>query len=104
MPKVTEAFSSRARRPSCRVHSTPASTAAVHALAEGVAESLRRTGCCIVRDPRVQEADNDRFLDMMECYFSQPWETKLKDTRPQLHYQVPPPEKFTILSSNASEG
>jgi len=50
------------------------------------------------------EADNDRFLDMMECYFSQPWETKLKDTRPQLHYQVPLPEKCTILSNNSSEG
>lgn len=41
-------------------------------LAKGIAESLRRTGCCVVRDPRVGPQDNCQFLDTMEAYFAQP--------------------------------
>ena len=57
-------------------------------LADGVASSLRRTGCCVVRDPRVGPQDNRRFLDTMEAYFAQPASAKLADARPELHYQV----------------
>ena len=78
-----------------------ADTPALRALAEGVAESLRRTGCCLVRDSRVQAADNERFLDMMERYFGQPWDTKLADTRPQLHYQVRLPSHWECCNQTA---
>jgi hypothetical protein len=53
-----------------------------------VAESLRSTGCVVVRDPRVAAADNARFLDMMERYFAQDAELKMAQARPELHYQV----------------
>lgn len=42
----------------------------------------------IVYDPRVSDADNDRYLDMMERYFSQPDEVLRKDERPEVYYQV----------------
>jgi len=42
-----------------------------------------------VRDPRVRAADNERFLDMMERYFSRPGDAKMADSRPDHHYQVP---------------
>ncbi len=53
-----------------------------------LAASLQAPGCVIVRDPRIDERDNERFLDVMERYFSQPVATKLIDARPELHYQV----------------
>lgn len=53
-----------------------------------LADSLRRFGAVLVKDPRVRTDDSDAFLDMMERYFSQPRETKLMDARPQLSYQV----------------
>lgn len=34
-------------------------------------------------------SDQSTFLDMMEGYFQQPTEAKLRDARPNLHYQVP---------------
>jgi isopenicillin N synthase-like dioxygenase len=61
---------------------------AAAAACETVAASLRETGILIVRDPRVSEADNDAFLDMVEAYFAQPDETLDADTRPELSYQV----------------
>jgi hypothetical protein len=33
-------------------------------------------------------SDQSGFLDMMEQYFQQPTEVKLRDARPHLHYQV----------------
>jgi hypothetical protein len=33
-------------------------------------------------------SDQSSFLDMMEQYFQQPTEVKLRDARPHLHYQV----------------
>ena len=41
-----------------------------------------------LRVAQVRAVDNEAFLDMMERYFSQPWDVKLADTRPDLHYQV----------------
>lgn len=57
-------------------------------LAESIASCFHRTGACIVRDPRVKPSDQSTFLDMMERYFQQPTEVKLRDARPHLHYQV----------------
>ncbi|CEP00972.1 hypothetical protein PBRA_008284 [Plasmodiophora brassicae] len=52
-----------------------------------VARSLQQYGVIIIKDPRVTEADNDVFVDMMERYYEQPNEFK-EDERPELHYQV----------------
>lgn len=60
----------------------------VQQLCRAVANCLRETGCLVVRDPRVKEEDNRAFLDMMERYFAQSTAAKLKDTRPELHFQV----------------
>lgn len=57
-------------------------------LAKGIAESLQRTGCVIVRDPRVAQCDNQRFLDTMETYFARGTAVNIADSRPELHYQV----------------
>jgi isopenicillin N synthase-like dioxygenase len=51
-----------------------------------VAEAFHTYGIVIVRDPRVSEADNDRFLSQMERYFEQ--SDGVRDARPQYHYQV----------------
>ena len=59
----------------------------VHAC-RAVAQSLREYGAVLVRDPRVDEDDSTKFLNMMERYFSQPREVKMKDARPQFFYQV----------------
>lgn len=40
-------------------------------------EFLKRTSCLIVRDPRVTEADNENFLNMMEKYYDQPHDVKV---------------------------
>ncbi|RKP09880.1 hypothetical protein THASP1DRAFT_28339 [Thamnocephalis sphaerospora] len=65
----------------------PTSDAAV-AECRKAAEALREYGALVVRDPRVTEQDNQCFLDMVEDYFGQPEEQKLKDVRPELGYQV----------------
>lgn len=61
---------------------------AVDQLCQSVADCLRDTGCLVIRDPRVLAEDNKSFLDMMERYFSQSTAAKLKDSRPELHFQV----------------
>ena len=57
-------------------------------LCRDVAECLKRSGALVVRDPRVESHHNARFLDVMESYFGQSYEEKMKDARPNLHYQV----------------
>lgn len=52
------------------------------------AQILIDTGILIVRDPRVKSEDNDIFLDTIEDYFNQEYDTKMKDARPDLGYQV----------------
>jgi isopenicillin N synthase-like dioxygenase len=66
------------------------SHAARRRAASAVLNSLRHTGCLIVRDPRVPHESNNRFLDMMEQYFARPTEQKMRDCRPESHYQVGP--------------
>eukprot|EP00299_Pterocystis_sp_00344_P003398 c1401_g1_i1.p1 GENE.c1401_g1_i1~~c1401_g1_i1.p1 ORF type:complete len:347 (+),score=67.87 c1401_g1_i1:30-1070(+) len=53
-----------------------------------LAQLLREYGCAVLRDPRVSEDDNNQFLDIVEAYFEQPYDVKIQDARPQLHYQV----------------
>lgn len=60
----------------------------IRSLCNKVAEIFKETGILIVRDPRVQPEDNDRFLDMVEDYFDQPFDTKMLDARPEAGYQV----------------
>lgn len=42
----------------------------------------------VVRDSRVTEEDNEKFLDLLEDYFALPNEELKKDERPQWGYQV----------------
>jgi isopenicillin N synthase-like dioxygenase len=60
--------------------------AAYEAECAKVADALHRFGVVIVKDPRVAEADNNRFLDMMENYFEM--SDGLRDARPAFSYQV----------------
>lgn len=53
-----------------------------------LAQALHEFGSCVIRDPRVTEDHNEEFLDLMELYFSQSHEQKLKDARPEYAYQV----------------
>ncbi|KAL2932429.1 Transcription termination factor Rho 2 [Bienertia sinuspersici] len=53
-----------------------------------VSRTLKETGALLIRDPRCSVEDNDRFLDMMENYFQQPYESKRLQERRHLHYQV----------------
>lgn len=57
-------------------------------LPKRVLESLRNTSCLVVKDPRVTFEQNEDFLNLMEAYFSQPREQKMKDARPEQSYQV----------------
>jgi len=60
-----------------------------------LAQNLMETSCLIIKDPRVSEEDNNRFLDMMERYYDQPQETKMKDVHPELSYQLGATPAFT---------
>lgn len=60
----------------------------ITALCGEVSRMLRETGALLVKDPRCSVQDNDRFIDMMERYFSSPHHFKLLHERPHLHFQV----------------
>lgn len=45
-------------------------------------------GAVIIKDPRVHENDNSKFIDLMEEYFALDTETKMLDARPEIAYQV----------------
>jgi hypothetical protein len=53
-----------------------------------LAQTLKETSCLIIRDPRVSEEDNNTFLTMMEQYYEQELNEKMKDVHPELHYQL----------------
>ncbi|GAA5861411.1 hypothetical protein JCM8547_006121 [Rhodosporidiobolus lusitaniae] len=67
--------------------SSPDSPAAL-AEATKVAEALIEFGALIVRDSRVSEEANERFLDVCEDYFDQDEAVLKEDERPEVHYQV----------------
>jgi hypothetical protein len=52
------------------------------------ADALITYGALVLRDSRVSEEDNSRFLDLLEDYFDQPLSDLQKDERPELSYQV----------------
>ncbi|CAG8561367.1 21_t:CDS:2 [Paraglomus brasilianum] len=62
---------------------------------EKAADGLRDYGAILVKDPRVTKEDNDRFLDMMEDYYAQSHEVKMRDARPDVGYQVGVTPEFT---------
>ena len=51
-----------------------------------VAYAFHNYGLCIVRDPRVNEKDNNTFIDMMERYFE--GSDGVRDARPEVGFQV----------------
>lgn len=53
-----------------------------------IAELLHNYGILIIKDPRVDENENDIFIDMIEQYFEQPDEVKAADIRKEQFYQV----------------
>lgn len=65
------------------------------AACKALAETLKKTSCVIIKDPRVSEDDNVRFLSMMEKYFNLSHEEKMKDVRPELSYQIGATPEFT---------
>lgn len=66
----------------------PRDAAAVQRECSRVADALITYGALVVHDSRLDEADNDAFLDLLEDYFHQPTEALRQDERPQLGYQV----------------
>lgn len=59
---------------------------AAKAEAEKVAFALHNFGCLVIKDPRVDETHNDRFVDLLEKYFEA--SDGKRDARPELSYQV----------------
>ncbi|CAN8066460.1 unnamed protein product [Agarophyton chilense] len=53
-----------------------------------IANSLRDYGAVLIRDPRVLSQDSEKFVNLMERYFEQSPDVKMKDARPELFYQV----------------
>jgi len=68
-----------------------------------ILDSLRKTSCLIIRDPRVDEKDNSAFLDLVEKYFSQPKEDLMKDVRPDLSYQLGATPEFVEIPRDHKE-
>lgn len=67
-------------------------------------KNLRQYGIVITKDKRVPFELNKTFQMMMEDYFNQPVENKMKDTRPKLHFQVgATPEKQEKARERCSE-
>mmetsp|Transcript_10072 Transcript_10072/g.16552 ORF Transcript_10072/g.16552 Transcript_10072/m.16552 type:complete len:396 (+) Transcript_10072:55-1242(+) len=66
-----------------------------------VAYSLHHFGLVILRDPRVAESDNSRFLNMMERYFE--GSDGIRDARPEYGYQVGVTKEFIELPRNHCE-
>lgn len=55
--------------------------------------ALKRYSAVLVRDPRVSQKDNARYLDLLERYFAQSPKALKEDERPDLDFQrgVSPP-------------
>jgi isopenicillin N synthase-like dioxygenase len=65
-----------------------------------IVQCLHETSCLIIKDPRVTFQDNEVFLNTMEKYYDQPFETKKKDARPEWSYQVGSTPEFTEVPRN----
>ncbi|GMH42452.1 hypothetical protein BSKO_10371 [Bryopsis sp. KO-2023] len=69
-----------------------------------IARCFAETSCAIVRDPRVDVAENGRFLDMMQRYFEQSYDEIMLDERPDLHYQVGVTPEGTEIPRSLNDG
>lgn len=47
-----------------------------------------RYGAILIKDSRASETVNSTFLDTLEDYFAQSEAEIVKDTRPEVHFQV----------------
>ena len=73
-----------------------------------VAESLAKYGCLIIKDPRVNQSQNDQFIDMMEKYFSKRGQDfyqtkKAQDVYPEYSFQVGATPEFTEKARDHSQ-
>jgi len=72
-----------------------------------VAQCLHKYGICMIRDPRVNEQDNEEYIDMMEEYFEQVGSQfygggKVDDIHPECMYQAgATPEKIEIARDHS---
>lgn len=57
-------------------------------ICKDMARCIHETSCLVIRDPRVSEGDNTRFMEMIKRYYAQDGETKRADARPDIFYQV----------------
>ena len=64
------------------------SSAAAKAECDKAASALITYGALILHDSRVDPADNDTFLDLLEDYFAQDEAALRADERPALSYQI----------------
>ena len=64
------------------------SSAECMALCSALAECFKSNGALVIKDPRVDTTANERFINLMERYFSQGEEEKMRDVRPEIAYQV----------------
>jgi len=53
-----------------------------------IGQILHQYGFLLVHDPRVNEAENDKFIDLLEKYYDQPESARMPDVRKEYHYQV----------------
>lgn len=53
-----------------------------------IVKSLHETSCVIVKDPSINTYDQQQFINLLCSYFEQPYQDKLKDTRPETGYQI----------------
>lgn len=65
----------------------PSSPAAL-AEANKCANAMIRYGAILIKDSRASETVNSTFLDTLEDYFAQSEAEIVKDTRPEVHFQV----------------
>jgi len=65
-----------------------------------VKEILAATSCLIIRDPRVPEDKNQKFLDMVERYFEQPQEILKKRYLPTIFI---PSRYYTRITRNTKK-
>jgi isopenicillin N synthase-like dioxygenase len=68
-----------------------------------LAQILKETSCVIIKDPRVSEEHNSKFLDMMERYYNQPDEQKMKDVFPELNYSRGTTPEFVEIPRDHSQ-
>ena len=73
-----------------------------------VAESFHNYGIILIRDPRVNMADNDEYVDLMEEYFAKTGERfynkeTIPDIKPEMHYMVGATPEYIELARNHGE-